>query len=157
MSEAAPVDSSPAIHVMDFRRRNLVLQWHALGGTWIACEYPPPLVFGVALISPAGQNICIYGKSGRLALQIGAKQYAIDERSPRITCRGSFILFGLRRRFLVKSSTGEILFSYRYWRGQGRDFYRWLAQNASDSAWRVQCAEQWSAGVAPDTFPLPRQ
>jgi hypothetical protein len=54
MLPAAPVDNPTIIHVMDFRRRNLVLQWQALGGTWTACEYPPPLVHGVALISPSG-------------------------------------------------------------------------------------------------------
>lgn len=157
MLEAAPVGSLPTTHVMDFRRRNLVLQWHALGGTWTACEYPPPLVSGVALINPTGQNICIYGQSGKLTLQIGPTQYLLEEASPRITCRGSIILFGLRRRFLVKSRSGEVVFSYRYWRGQGRDFFRWLAQNASNPDWRTECAKQWSAGIAPATFPLPRQ
>jgi hypothetical protein len=111
MLEAAPVGNSSAIHVMDFRRRNLVLQWHALGGTWTACEYPPPQVQGVALISPTGLNICVYGQSEQLTLQIGPKQYVIEEKSPRIICRGSLLLFGLRRRFLVKSTsataTGE--------------------------------------------------
>ena len=157
MSQAAPVGSSPTIHVMDFRRRNLVLQWHALGGTWTACEYPPPLVCGVALISATGQNICVYGQSGQLTLQIGATPYVIEEKSPRIICRGNLLLFGLRRRFLVKSNTGQVLFSYRYWRGQNRDFFRWIAHNASNPQWRAECARHWSAGIAPTAFPLPRQ
>jgi hypothetical protein len=140
MTQAATVGSSPTIHVMDFRRRNLVLQWHAPGGAWTA-----------------GQNICIYGQSGQLTLQIGATAYVIEEKSPRILCRGSFLLFGLRRRFLVKSSTGQVLFSYRYWRGQNRDFFRWLAYNAGNPQWRTECARQWSAGIAPTVFPLPRQ
>jgi hypothetical protein len=142
---------------MDFRRRNLVLQWHALGGTWTACEYPPALVSGVALISPTGQNICVYAQGGQLTLQIGPTLYLIEETSPRILCRGNFLLFGLRRRFLVKSATGQVLFSYRYWRGQNRDFFRWLALNASSPGWRTQCARQWSEGIAPTAFPLPRQ
>jgi hypothetical protein len=157
MLQAAPVGNSSAIHVMDFRRRNLVLQWHALGGTWTACEYPPPQVQGVALISPTGLNICVYGQSEQLTLQIGPKQYVIEEKSPRIICRGSLLLFGLRRRFLVKSSSGQVLFSYRYWRGQNRDFFRWLAHNARNPDWRAACATQWSAGIAPAAFPLPRQ
>jgi hypothetical protein len=156
MSQPAPVDNSTTIHVMDFRRRNLVLQWHALGGTWTACEYPPALVHGVALISPTGLNICVFGQSGRLTLQIGPTPYLLEEEQPRITCRGG-MLFGLRRRFLVKSRSGQVLFSYRYWRGQGRDFFRWFAHNASNSDWRTECADHWSAGVAPAAFPLPRQ
>jgi hypothetical protein len=157
MSQAAPVGNLTTIDVMDFRRRNLVLQWHALGGTWTACEYPPPLVHGVALISPTGLNICVYGQGGRLTLQIGPASYVLDAEDPRITCRGGLALFGLRRRFLVKARTGQVLFSYRYWRGQGRDFFHWFAQHAGNSEWRATCASQWSEGVAPSDFPLPRQ
>ena len=148
MLGTAPVDSS-IVHVMDFRRRNLVLQWHAQGGTWTACEFPPPLVHGVALISAAGPNICVYGQGGKLKLQIGAMQFALEDKSPRISCRGGWILFGLRRRFLVKSSTEGVLFSYRYWRGQGRDFFRWFAQQASNPEWRADSGMQWSEGISP--------
>jgi hypothetical protein len=155
MSAPAPVASSTAIDVSDFRRRNLILRWYALGGTWAACEFPPPLVHGVALISATGPNICLFGQDGRLTLQVGPTQYAMDEKFPRISCRSGWILFGLRRRFVVRSESGAILFSYRYWRGQGRDFYRWLAQQASSPEWRVDCARQWSEGIAPAA--LPRQ
>jgi hypothetical protein len=151
MLERAP-DNPSTVPVVDFRRRSMVLRWHALGGTWTACEFPPSLVHGVALISPTGPNICVYGQGGRLLLQIGPKQYALAENSPRITCRGGWILFGLRRRFVVRSSTGGILFSYRYWRGQGRDFFRWFAQHAGDPDWRTVCGRQWSEGVAPATL-----
>jgi hypothetical protein len=41
------------------------------------------------------------------------------------------------------------LFSHRYWRGQGRDFFRWLAQHAGDQDWRIACGMQWSDGMAP--------
>jgi hypothetical protein len=155
MSAPAPIDSSTTVDVMDFRRRNLILRWHALGGTWTACEFPPPLVHGVALISATGPNICVFAQGGRLTLQIGPTQHLLDEKFPRITCRSGWILFGLRRRFVVKSESGAILFSYRYWRGQGRDFFRWLAQQAGNSQWRIECANQWSEGVAPAA--LPRQ
>jgi hypothetical protein len=149
MHGIAPFDSSATIHVMDFRRRNLVLQWHALGGTWTACEFPPALVHGIALISAAGPNICVYGRNGRLTLQIGPEQYTLEEGSPRIYCRSGWMLFGLRRRFLVKSSTEGILFSFRYWRGQGRDFFRWFAQQASNPKWRADSGKQWSDGISP--------
>jgi hypothetical protein len=149
MLEAAPVDSSTTVHVIDYRRRNLMLRWHALGGTWTACEFPPPLVHGVALISALGPNICVYGQGGRLMLQIGPAQYALEEKSPRISCRGGWILFGLRRRFLVKSSNGRILFSCRYWRGHGRDFFHWLARHASNPGWRNESGKTWSDGMAP--------
>ncbi len=149
MLEAAPVDSSTTVHVIDFRRRNLVLRWHTSGGTWTACEFPPARVHGVALISAAGPHICLYGKEGRLTLQIGPTQYALEENSPRISCRSGWILLGLRRRFLVKSSSGGVLFSYRYWRSQGRDFFRWLARQASDPRWRVESGREWSDGISP--------
>ena len=152
MLESAPVDNSTTIPVVDFRRRSMVLQWHALSGAWTACEFPPSLVNGVALISPAGPNICVYGQGGRLLLQIGAQQYALVENSPRIACRSGWVLFGLRRHFVVRSSSGGLLFSYRYWRGQGRDFYRWFTQHAADPDWRVGCGRQWSEGVAPATL-----
>ena len=152
MVESAPVDNFTTIPVLDFRRRSMVLRWHALGGTWTACEFPPSLVNGVALISATGPNICVFGQGGRLLLQIGPNQHALTENSPRITCRSGWILLGLRRRFLVKSGAGSVLFSHRYWRGQGRDFFRWFAQLARDPDWRVACGMQWSEGMAPEAL-----
>jgi len=125
----------------------MVLQWHALGGTWTACDSPPALVHGIALIRPTGPNICVYGHSGRLRLQIGPNQYALAENSPRISCARGLASFGFRRRFSVQSSSGGVLFSYSYWTNQGRDFYRWLADKAGDPDWRVSSGRQWSDGV----------
>ena len=34
-------DNAATISVIDFRRHSMVLQWHALGGTWTACDSPP--------------------------------------------------------------------------------------------------------------------
>jgi hypothetical protein len=155
MPERAPPADTTVIPVLDYRRRSMVLQWHALGGTWTACEFPPSLVHGIALISPTGPNICVFGQAGRLLLQIGPNQYALAENSPRITCRSGWVLLGLRRRFMVRSSTGGLLYSHRYWRSQGRDFFRWFAQQAGDPDWRMVCARQWSEGVEAST--LPRQ
>jgi hypothetical protein len=154
MLESAPVDNSATISVVDFRRRSMVLRWHALGGTWTAYEFPPSLVNGVALISATGSNICVFGQGGRLLLQIGHNQYALAADSPRIICRNGWILLGLRRRFLVKSDTGSVLFSHRYWRGQGRDFFHWFAQLARDPDRRVTCGMQWSEGVDPATLSM---
>jgi hypothetical protein len=141
------VDNSSTIPVIDFRRHSMVLQWHALGGTWTACDSPPPLVHGIALIRASGPNICVYGHGGRLRLQVGANQYALSENSPRITCTRGLASFGFRRRFTVKSSTGGVLFNYSYWTNQGRDFYRWLADKAEDPDWRISSGRQWSEGV----------
>jgi hypothetical protein len=142
------VDSAATISVIDFRRQSMVLQWHALGGTWTAYDTPPALVHGIALIGPTGPNICLYGQGGRLRLQVGADQYALSENSPRISCTRGIASLGFRRRFIVKSSTGGMLFSHSYWTHQGRDFYRWLADKAEDPDWRSSCARQWSDGVA---------
>jgi hypothetical protein len=43
-------DNATTIPVIDFRRHSMVLQWHALAGTWTACDNPPQLVHGIALI-----------------------------------------------------------------------------------------------------------
>jgi hypothetical protein len=149
MPESASAVNANAIPVLDYRRRSMVLQWHALGGRWTPCEFPPSLVHGIALISATGPNICVFGQAGRLLLQIGSIQYALAENSPRITCRSGWILLGLRRRFTVRSSTGGVLYSHRYWRGQGPDFFRWFAQRAGDPDWRMVCGRQWSDGVEP--------
>jgi hypothetical protein len=142
------VDNATTISVIDFRRQSMVLQWHALGGTWTACDTPPPLVHGIALIRPGGPNICLYGQGGRLRLQVGPNQFALQENSPRISCTHVLASLGFRRRFTVRSSTGAVLFNYSYWTGQGLDFFRWLADKAEDPDWRITCGRQWSDGVS---------
>ena len=141
-------DNATTITVIDFRRRSMALQWHSLGGTWTACDVPPPLVHGVALIRPSHPNICVYGQAGRLRLQVGPNQYALAENSPRISCRRGMASFGFRRRFIVESSTGGVLYNYAYWTTQHHDFFRWLATKAEDPDWRVTSARQWSEGLA---------
>jgi hypothetical protein len=142
------LDNATTISVIDFRRHSMVLQWHSLGGTWTACDSPPPLVHGIALIRASGPNICVYGQGGRLRLQVGPNQYALSENSPRISCTRGLASFGFRRRFTVKSSAGGVLFNYSYWTNQGRDFYRWLADKAEDPDWRITSGRQWSDGIA---------
>jgi hypothetical protein len=145
---AMAFDNAGPISVIDFRRRSMVLQWHALGGTWSAYEIPPPLVHGVALIHASQPNICVYAKEGRLRLQIGPTQYALAENSPRIKCRPGLATFGFRRRFTVESTTGGLLFSHAYWTHRSVDFFRWLAGKAEDPDWRAACGRRWSEGVA---------
>jgi hypothetical protein len=141
-------DNAATIPVLDFRRRSMVLHWHALGGTWTACDNPPLLVHGIALIRVSQPNICVYGHAGRLRLQVGPNQYALAENSPRINCTRGLASFGFRRRFTVESSTGGMLYSYTYWTNQHHDFFLWLATNAEDPDWRVTCGRQWSEGLA---------
>lgn len=140
-------DNTGSVSVIDFRRQRLVLQWHVLGGTWTACDVPPPLVHGVALIRPSQPNICVYGQGGRLRLQVGPEQFALSEKSLRIKCSRGVMSFGLRRHFSLVSSTGGVLFSHAYWTGQGEDFFRWLAARAQDPDWRVTMGRRWSEGV----------
>ena len=142
-------DNAATIPVLDFRRRSMVLKWHALGGTWTACDNPPLVVHGIALIRVSQPNICVYGHAGRLRLQVGPNQYALAENSPRINCTRGLASFGFRRRFTVESSTGGMLYSYAYWTNQHHDFFRWLATKAEDPDWRVTCGRQWSEGLAP--------
>jgi len=144
--------AATSIPVIDFRRHSMALQWHALGGTWTACDIPPPLVHGVALIRASEPNICVYGQAGRLRLQVGPHQYALSENSPRISCSRGLASFGFRRRFTVESSTGGVLYSYAYWTTQHHDFFRWLAARAADPDWRSTSARQWSEGLAAATL-----
>src|SRR6202789_941012 len=141
-------DNDTTIPVIDFRRQSMVLQWHALGGTWTACDPPPALVHGIALIRASQPNICVYGHAGRLRLQVGPHQFALAENSPRIRCTRGWAGLGFRRRFIVDSSAGGVLFSYAYWTDQRQDFFRWLATKAEDPDWRVTSARQWSEGRA---------
>jgi hypothetical protein len=140
-------DNATTISVIDFRRRSMVLQWHALGGTWTAYDIPPALVHGIALIRAAQPNICVFGQAGRLRLQVGPDQYALSENSPRISCTRGLASFGFRRRFSVSSSTGGVLYSYAYWTNQRYDFFRWLAAKAEDPDWRVASGRRWSEGL----------
>jgi hypothetical protein len=142
-----PSDNATTFPVIDFRRHSMVLQWHALGGTWTACDSPPSLVHGVALIRASRPNICVYGQGGRLRLQVGPHQYGLAENSPRISCVRGLASFGFRRRFSVESSTGGMLYSYAYWTTQHHDFFRWLATKAEDPDWRATSARQWSDGI----------
>lgn len=141
-------DNAGSVPVIDFRRQTMVLQWHVLGGTWTACDVPPSLVHGVALIRAAQPNICVYGFGGRLRLQVGPDQYALSENSPRIKCTRGVASFGLRRRFTVESSTGGVLYSHSYWTNQGEDFFRWFSARAQDPDWRAAAGRQWSEGVS---------
>jgi hypothetical protein len=136
-----------AIPVIDFRRQSMMLEWHASGGTWTACEEPPALVHGVALIRASQPNICLFGRGGRLHLQVGSGQYTLSENSPRIRCVRVLASLGLRRRFTVESSTGGVLFNHAYWTGQGDDFFLWFAARAEDPDWRAANGRRWSEGM----------
>lgn len=148
MLESPAVDIASTISVVDFRRQGMVLQWHSLGGTWTACDQPPALVHGIALIRPAQANVCVYGQHERLWLQIGPSHYSLSEGSLQISCTRGLASFGFRRRFSVKSGTGGLLFTHAYWTDQGRDFFRWLAEKNTDADWRIACGRDWSKGLS---------
>ena len=141
------VNRLQVINVIDFRRQRLILEWNALGGTWTACDDPPVLVHGVALIRAAPPNICVFGREGRLHLQVGREHFVLSENSPRITCTRRLMTLGLRKRFRVESSNGGVLFSHSFWIGQGEDFFHWLARRSADPEWRSANGRRWSDGV----------
>jgi hypothetical protein len=151
MAHAAGMASTPptTIPVIDFRRQSMMLEWQPSSGTWTACDEPPALVHGVALIRAAQPNICVFGRNGRLHLQVGPDQYALSENSPRLKCTRGFASFGLRQRFVVESSTSGVLFSHVFWSGQGDDFFRWLTSRAEDPDWRSANGRRWSEGLEP--------
>ena len=138
---------SPNIPVIDFRRHSMVLEWNTFGGTWTAFDVPPALVHGVALIRASQPNICLYARDGRLHLQVGLDQYALSDSSPRIKWNRDMASLGLRRRFTLESSAGEVLFTHAYWSDQGDEFFAWLASRAADPGWRTATGRLWSEGV----------
>lgn len=145
MAPAVP----PPIPVIDFRRQSMVLQWDALAGTWSACDVPPALVHGVALIRASQPNICLYAREGRLHLQLATDQYELSESSPRVRWTRQRATFGLRRRFTLEAGGGSVLFSHAYWTDQGDEFFAWLVTRTADPAWRAQNGRRWSEGVNP--------
>lgn len=141
-------DNAGTVAVADFRRQNMLLQWHVMDGTWSAYDSPPAIVHGVALIRPGQPNICLYARGGELMLQLGPRRQAFTADSPRIRRRALFLSFGLRERFSVESSGGELFFSHAYWAHKGEEFFAWLAARALDPDWRLRIAQQWSDGVS---------
>jgi hypothetical protein len=120
-----------------------------LGGTWTACDVPPALVHGVALIRASQPNICLYARDSKLHLQVGPEHYTLSATSPRIRWRRGLATFGLRRRFTIESTAGGVLFSHSYWTSQGDDFFAWLAARAANPQWRADNGRLWSEGVNP--------
>jgi hypothetical protein len=151
MAHAASMDAASVFPVIDFRRQSMSLDWLAPSGTWTARESPPARVHGVALIRASQPNICLFGRGGRLYLQVGSDQYAFFEDSPRIKCTRGVASFGLRRRFSVESGD-TLLFSHSYWTNQGEDFFRWLATRAADPQWRAANGRRWSDGLEADAL-----
>jgi hypothetical protein len=137
------------IPVVDFRRQSMILQWNAISGSWTAYDVPPPLVHGVALIRAAQPNICLFARDGRLHLQVGADQFTLAERSPRLKFSRGLAGLGFRRRFILESSTGGRLLTQAYWTDQGDDFFSWLTARAANPEWRSLSGHQWSQGVEP--------
>ncbi len=135
------------IPVIDFRRQSMVLEWQAPEGIWTPCDVPPALVHGIALIRAGRPNICLYGRGGRLHLQVGPDQYILSESSPRIRCTRDPASFGLRKRFRIESASGDTLFSCAYWRGRGDDFFQWLATRSGNPDWRAANGRRWSDGL----------
>jgi hypothetical protein len=137
------------ITVIDFRRQALLLEWNAVNGTWTACDVPPALAHGVALIRASQPNICIYAAADALHLQVGVERFELSEVTPRIKCTRGVASFGFRKRFSIETNDGSVLYSHSFWTGQGDEFFVWLAANAAKPQWRSATARRWSEGVEP--------
>jgi hypothetical protein len=137
------------IPVMDFRRQAMFLQWHAVGGTWTACDVPPTLVHGIALIRASQPNICLFGHDGVLHLQTGTDRHVLAKDAPRLRWSRGLTTLGLRRQFTLESAAGGVLFNHSYWADQGDDFFSWIARQAADPQWRAANGQRWSEGVQP--------
>jgi hypothetical protein len=143
----ATTQHTSVIPVVDFRRQSMVLEWRAMNGTWTPCDVPPALVHGVALIRAGQPNICLYGRGGRLHLQIGADQFNLVENSLRVKYGRGLATMGLRRRFRIESDSGNLLYSHSYWASQGDEFFQWLTARAANPEWRATNGRRWSDGV----------
>ena len=121
-------DNAATIPVVDFRRQSMVLQWHALGGTWTACDTPPA----------AGARHCVDPRHAAQYLRLWTRRHACGCRSARTNMRWRKIRRESAARAAwqasafagaspSRSSTGGMLFSHSYWTNQAQDFFRWLA------------------------------
>jgi hypothetical protein len=148
MAQAATMDSAPAdfVNVIDFRRQGMFLRWQIANGKWVACDVPPPVVHGIALIRAAGPNICLFGRGGQLHLQVGTDLHLLSGNSLRIKCRPILASLGLRKRFTIEDGT-RVVYRHSYWTGQSDDFFRWLAARAGSAQWRQSQGTNWSAGA----------
>jgi hypothetical protein len=140
------------IPVIDFRRHRMVLHWQTQDGTWTPSDEAVAIVHGIAMIRGTPPNVCLYALDGRLRLQIGLAQFALAENSPRIRCFADPASLGLRRKFIVESSTSGVLYRLAYWPGRGPDFFRWLAFKAQDPDWRAAAGRRWTEGVPADAL-----
>jgi hypothetical protein len=138
----------PPVTVVDFRRQSMVLEWQSAGGTWRACDEPPVLVHGVALIRASQPNICLFAREDRLYLQVAKERYSLLDDSPRIGWSRGRAIFGLRRRFTIAPKVGTALV-HTYWNNKGDDFFVWLVTRLDNPGWRASTARRWSEGVNP--------
>jgi len=139
---------APAITVIDFRRRSMVLEWHSTTGTWTACDVPPVLVHGVALIRASQPAICLFARENRLQLQIGQERYPLSRDTPRVTWRRGWATFRLRRHFTICAGN-SVLSMNSYWNNQGDEFFTWLTSRVAHGEWRELTARRWSDGLNP--------
>lgn len=144
----APTTTLP-VAVIDYRRQGMVLQWNPFEGTWSGYDEPPATVHGIALIRASQPNICLYARGGTLQLQVGSRLFPLNGDSLRVKWSRDWASFGLRRRFTVESSAGEVLFSHAYWSNQGDEFFAWLIARTARPEWRAASARRWSEGVVP--------
>ena len=144
-------DNAGTVPVADFRRQSMVLEWQSNGGTWTACDEPPVLVHGVALIRASQPNICLFARDNQLQLQVGGERFALAKDSPRLSWSRDLATFGLRREFTVTNETSVAL-QHTYWNGQGDDFFTWLTTRAVNPEWRMTTARHWSEGVHPNAL-----
>ena len=145
MAHALPM----TVSVIDFRRQSMVLDWHLADGTWTACDVPPALVHGVALIRAAQPAFCLYGRAAQLHLQVNAQRFPLADTAPHIKYSQGLATLRLRGRFTVETVSGEPLFTQTSWAGQGDDFFEWLTARAARPEWRAAAAASWSDGMDP--------
>ena len=109
------VEQRDSIPVIDFRRHSMVLEWHALGGTWTAYDTPPPLVHGVALIRPRIPTSACWARRPIAPANWSEPVRTGGKLAPHHCAAAAWRVSDLRRRFTVESSTGGVLYSYAYW------------------------------------------
>jgi len=137
-----------SIAVIDFRRQGMVLSWEPQSGTWTACDVPPALVHGVALIRASHPNVCLFAQGGRLHIQVGSDVCALGDDAPSLNWSRGLAGIGMRR-FTVESREGGKLLAHACWDTQGDDFFSWLVEHAANPAWRAASGRLWSEGVEP--------
>ena len=119
----------------------------------------------IVRIGLAKEVVAIFADAGKLYFQIGNRAWDISKFGLEFTNQKVPMLFGALRKFTVRDSRGNVLFSTLYmdrflsnWKNwiditydefdrQLDDIYLWLSEEVNSPGWKSELLKRWNAGV----------